>query len=493
MRRLKRFILLVAATVSLVLTPVAANAYTLLECDGSGKVVTGTSLFDADPASDPASHSGECQYSDQPVVEHVFSLVICDFVVILNQIMDGMYCGMHYYLVNIVAALLTLYVTIYGAQILMGTAQLATRDALVRLLKLSFVYVFATESAFGISYIFRFFMGFIADASTAVLNTLSSNVAAQSDGVCDFKGLDASNVMSMYNFLDYLVCHALIGPASTANSKVQGFFLAMIFALPPMTLLFLWWLRTTVMALVTTLVAFLKCLAVISFLVTLSPIFIGFFLFHSTAHIFENWLRYLIAFSVQIVIVLAIVVFWIMTINQYVIFFNQMSDLIFPYVPLQTVGSVYAPAHGWGICPPYYSTDPATGAPTAVCDYDQYGDIFDANPPVCDATTCQPPANPNWADDNEMLIPPEKIVDQGEFLYFVFYHIFTLLLICYCFNILLQKSDDIARSLAGPVSAPSLLPGFGAGSIGNANSFEAPAGGATKAVAQDFHRMLGRD
>ena len=136
--------------VALVFTPTAANAFALLQCDGNGSAIDGTTLFDADTTN----HTGECVYSNQPVVQHVFSTVICNFVIILNQIMDSMYCGMHYYLLGTISALLTLYVTVYGAQILMGTAQLSTRDALTRLLKLSFIYVFATQSASASSSIF---------------------------------------------------------------------------------------------------------------------------------------------------------------------------------------------------------------------------------------------------------------------------------------------------------------------------------------------------
>ena len=480
--------------VALVFTPTAANAFALLQCDGNGSAIDGTTLFDADTTN----HTGECVYSNQPVVQHVFSTVICNFVIILNQIMDSMYCGMHYYLLGTISALLTLYVTVYGAQILMGTAQLSTRDALTRLLKLSFIYVFATQSAYGISLIFNFFMGFIADASAAVLNSLSDNVGAQSDGVCSFYGLDGSNVMTMYSFLDYLVCHAILGPASTANAKVQGLFLAMIFLLAPMTLMFQWWLMTTIKTMVLTLVAFLKAVAVIAFLVTLSPVFLGFFLFQSTAYIFENWLRYLIAFSVQVVIILAMVVFWVMTINQFVGFFNELSELIYPYDPVEIEGGVFRQATGWAICPPQYSID-ATGEPTAACSsgFNAYA------PNWCPIhSRCTPDEYNNTLErywrDQKKLLPPGAIIAQGEFLYYIFYHLITLLLISYAFSVLLNKSDEIATSLAGQSSAPALVPGWG-NNIGNANSFKAPSlakaqpgdKGASK-LATDFHKLVGK-
>ena len=492
MGRLRRFVLICVATLSLVLMPVAANAFTLLQCNGNGGVASGT-LFDVDPGD----KSGGCAYSNKAIIQHVFSTVICNFVIILNDIMDGMYCGINYYLVNVVSALLTLYLVIYGAQIVMGSAQFSTRDGIIRMLKISFIYVFATDATYGINYIFGFFVGFISDASAAILNVLSSNVGAQSDGTCNFDGMD-SDISSMYNFLDYLVCHAFIGTVASADTRIQGLMLAMIVALPPMMLMFQWWLMTTLELVKNVLIGFLKAVAIIAFLVTLSPVFLGFFLFQSTAYLFENWLRYLIAFSVQIVLIIAIVVFWIMLITQFINFFNDLSKLIFPFEPVQAVGGIWSPSNGWGICPATYGTD-ATGAPAAACKSG-----FNAFPPnwCTDHSICEPREWNNsqaaYAKNNPKLIPPAEIINQGEFLYYIFYHLITLLLISYAFSELLGKADEIARSLSGPSSVPSLLPGFGK-DLGNVNSFERPSfvgnnasgGKSASNLAANFHKLVG--
>lgn len=527
MGKVKRLVLIIAATISLVFTPVAAQAsFTLLQCDGTGKAVAGTALFNADPANDPAEGRGQCQYANRPAIQHVFSLIICKFVTILNIIMNDMYCGIHYYLINIVAALLTLYITIYGAQILMGSAQLSTRDAVIRMLKVSFIYVFATQSQYGISFIFRFFIGFINDAGYAILKVLQTKITSTGDGVCDFIGLQSNDYMSMYEYLDYLVCHSLIGPASEANTKVQGFMLAMIVTLPPMTMLFQWWIMTTIKTLVRTLVTFLKALAGIAFLTTLSPVFLGFFLFESTTYLFNNWLRYLTAFAVQIVLVVSIVVFWVMTIDQFVGFFNDLSKMIYPYEQVHCIGGVCKPSNGWAVCEGKYTVD-TDGFPRAECappkrvaktpDWTGYvrskdcekgarAKAFDATPPKCTEdvsvtpkiVTCEPPANEHWQCDNEDLFPPARVVNQGEFLYYIFFHIFTLLLISYCFSVLLEKTSDIARSLSGADFGPKLIPGFG-NSLGSAKGFKAPGfagpgaapGSSTKNLGLNFHKMVG--
>jgi hypothetical protein len=184
-----------------------------------------------------------------------------------------------------------------------------------------------------------------------------------------------------------------------------------------------------------------------------------------------------------------------MTIDQFVAFFEDLSKMIFPYVPVHTVGSVYNPSNGWAVCPGVYDTD-THGMPTAKC---RPG--FDANPPVCapDSTgtlVCSTPAA-NWIQDSKELIPPGEIVSQGEFIYFIFFHLISLLLISYCFSILLEKTADLARSLSAAPNDVPLVPGFGGG-IGSVNGFKAPgfassgsAGAATKNLGENLHKMLG--
>jgi len=58
------------------------------------------------------------------------------FVVILNIVLGHLYCGLQFSLETTLAALLTLYVAVFGVQILMGTAQLSSGDIMVRLLKM---------------------------------------------------------------------------------------------------------------------------------------------------------------------------------------------------------------------------------------------------------------------------------------------------------------------------------------------------------------------
>lgn len=490
MKWLRTHTLLLAAVISLILTPATAHAFTLLVCDGSGGVLTGTLFND-----DPGAVGSTCKYDGQPILEHVFSYIICNFTIILNQIMGWMYCGLQWALYDVVKIILIIYVGVYGAQMLIGTAQLSAKDGIIRMLKLGAVWTVTSNAAYGIYFIFNFFVSFIATASKAVINTLAFAVPVENDGICANAPLDGTDLLTLYDFLDYLVCHAMIGTASSGNAKVLGFFLAMMWTLPPVYATAVWWFTITFWTLVRTVIGFLKCLAAVAFLTTLSPIFLSCMLFKVTSYLFENWLRFMIAFSVQVVVVFGIIICWILIAYQFIGFFNDLSELIFPWVPTVIPGPVYNPATSWAICPPLYGTN-VFGQPTAVCPAG-----FDANPPPCDDLGfCFPPTNPNWELDQQKLIPPTEVINHGEFLYYLFFHFITLLLVTYAFSTLLEKADEIARSLAGPSNIPQLLPGFGNKGFGNFKTPQTPKmfntgtsnmGRSATAVAKNLHKMVG--
>jgi len=83
------------------------------------------------------------------------------------------------------------------------------------------------------------------------------------------------------------------------------------------------------MLLMRTLLSFLLALSTIAFLITLSPIFLSFMLFKVTYHFFESWLRYMVSYALQIIIVFAIISLWITSMMLFAPFFNDMSKLIF--------------------------------------------------------------------------------------------------------------------------------------------------------------------
>lgn len=441
MQRKNSILLAVVAALCLIFMPCAANA-AQFACDGSGGMVAGSQLYDASVTG----HTGACEATG---ITHIVSQVICNFVVILNSVLGKVYCGIQFSMVGILGAVLTLYVALFGVQILLGTAQLNAKEIVIRLLKIAGVWAFATQSAWGIGLTFQFFLSLINDGSTWVVNGISA-----ANPVAFPVTENGTDVMPIYGYIDTLIYNAITGPFTAANDKVIGFFLAMAIPFSPLLLMGLYWLWETLILLVNTVVGFMLCLSAIAFLITLSPIFLSFMLFQATRHFFESWLRYMVSYALQVIFVFAIIAMWISVMSLFAPFFSQLSDLIFPYQPIPQVDSVAAPVDTWAICPATYGDD--NFGPTATCR-------AGFNP--WNLSMVGPPSPAQQADFNQ-LIPPSAIDSHGDFLYFIIYHMITLIVIAYAFTALLKKAPKIAESLAGSGHIPILSGGWGNSKFG---------------------------
>lgn len=452
--------MLVAA--ACVLLPEAAHAFQYLQCDGAGGVVPGTGLFDATKGGGEGNGSGACQYTG---VEYIFSTVLCNFMVVLNDILGVLYCSMQFILVETLRIVLTLYVAVFGAQLFIGTAQLNARDILTRLMKIALVWTFATESSWGIGVLFYAAIAFIVDGSSWVVNALNTIDSIAVDQ-CSDPNVYAGNFMPMFLFLDCLVYRTFTGPMQVASVKLMGLFVALMVVYPPLFGLGLWWVSKTFVTMVKAVVSLLLAFGSIAFLVALAPIFLSMVLFQVTSSFFENWLRYIIAYCVQVIMTMGVIVMWLLIFLQFLAFFQQLSDLIFPSQPMLERTSQVMATNAWGICPPKYGEDPYSGAPTAYCDngFNPFEEDADGN------------MNPNWRKDAEKIKPPSAIIDDGKFLYYIFYHLVSLMIITYTFSIVLDNVPEIAQSIGGATAMPSILSGLGMSNFGRAAGHKSPFG-----------------
>lgn len=478
MRLLRTYILILCAALSFVVMPSAAMAEDLY-CDGSGGVGGGQLFY-----ADREASAGNCAYYNQGL-QHIFSHVVCEFVLILDNVLGKTYCGIQYSMVNTLYIVFTIYIMVLGAQLLMGTAQLNAKEIMIRLFKISAVYAFATESAWGIGFMFNFFLAFMSEASAWVLNTLREGTAqeqwgelAQMFGENPMLTADPSDVSPIFGFIDQLVYNSLVTPIEAQDNRVLGLVMALIFVVPQFAAMVGWWLYTTITTLVRTVMNFLMSLAAMAFLISLSPIFLSFLLFESTKHFFNNWLNYMISYVLQVVLVFAIIVMWILVTVQFANFFNELSALIWPYDEAAiTVGTTYDPTNTWAVCPITYDEDPDTGAPTANCP-----NGFDA---IADE------------EDRASLILPADLIKDGEFIYYISYYLISLILITYAFSVLLGKAHDIARSLSGATPESLVLggwghSGFGAGTGQHTPSMLRPrAEGASNNLMDNLRGMVG--
>lgn len=411
-------LIIVSALAVLFMPELACAAGGNLTCAANGAVSQG-SLFDTTP-------SGLCM-NQSDFLHHLFSNIICMFVSIIDGVLSAIYCGIQFGIKTPLSAVMVLYVAIFGVQILTGQTQLTGGEIVARVVKLAFVWYFATNASYGIGIGFNFFLGLLNDSILWVLSAVIPG---------------ATTVITGYQYIDAIVYQALIGPIAQADSKVIGLFFVMAVAFPPVFLMGLAFMWQTAMLLISCIVIFLLSVSAIAFLISLSPIFLSFMLFQSTFYLFENWLRYMISYSLQVTVVFAIVAMWVKIISNFSHFFVDLESLIFPYNELLVTGPGGQPTSNWGVCKLIYGIN-AFG-PTAQCD-------------------------PN-ADPSD-LTPPSRISEIKGLIYYIIFHMTTLILIAYAFRILLRNASQIARDLVGPAYVPMLGRGFGMAALGEPSSY----------------------
>jgi type IV secretory pathway VirB6-like protein len=257
---------------------------------------------------------------------------------------------------------------------------------------------------------------------------------------------------------------------------------------------------------------FMLALTAIAFLIACSPIFLSFLLFKDTVYFFENWVKYMISYSMQIIIIFACIAMWVIITLKLITFFNDLSQVLFPYHSVETVSTspISQPKDSVGICPYYF--DPVAVAVS--CDdpnNSQYylyaaGDTLNgapenlpipANSPLIGTPRPAPrdgefaagdtangkPVNYKIVAPNQFIgslkpnavgptyggttVQPSAISKHQDLVYYIVFHLFALLVAAYAISALLKQTPTIARDLAGPDYVPILGQGMSFGRYGD--------------------------
>lgn len=466
---------------SLVLLPsiaLASNDATLT-CT-NGQPTPGTVLYN----TDPNDANSACYYTGE---KHIFSQVICNTISIVNDVLSNMYCSMQDALKNLLAIVITLYIAVFGVQILIGTTRLNAREIVTRLIKIAAVWVLVTESWAGIGIAFSFFLAAAGDGVAWVMSALPNALATppgQPPSFChDPNAAATTGVMAGFARLDELICDATVGPLTTANSKTIGIFLAMM-VIPPLWPVFglaAYWLWMNFVIMVRALISFLLAIVALAFLIALSPIFLSMMLFKVTFYMFENWLKYMTSFAVQVVIIFACIALWMLVTLNFVGFFNDLGDTVFYFQKVQMGSAVQNNSDTWGICPYDFSPTKPGSTQQDFADYMPY-------------VKCKPTFNPRTDDPipaSAFLLNKEDAngdpVDSTLYIFYVIYHLIVLIIIAYAFQALMQSAPSIAVQLSGPQYVPMIGGGgFAFNRYGQLMTRGAPKGETQKSTLSDL-------
>ena len=491
MKKLRRSLaFLIIAIVSVVFpAQTVMAAFKDIVCDDAG-VGTG-GLYD--PSDVVKIAQGPTTDPDNPCAivstDNIFSSIGCNYIVILNDVFSKFFCALQFGMRDVMILVVTLYVIIYGVRLLIGTQEATGGAVILAFIKIGIAYMFVDKGALAVSYIYKFFVGFIEESVAWVFAGINCPTI-----ICIGNSQDVSDVFSD---LDKRVKTTLMGYDNggthtggvfTDNGELILFFLALTIVALPLFFVVFNLIKTAVSVFVRSLVTFMLSITAVAFLISLSPIFMSFMLFNTTYSLFDNWLRFLVSYSLQPMIIFAIFSLW-MIISVY--FLGLIEDIgkIIVLVPKNSLdkAAVLTIKDTLGFCPLYFPDDKSSGIVGTGYDLRTYTITMGGPQVKCcelEATTTAPLLEPEckstaptttitpdqyltniYPYEVHRLLEPQAVLREEKFIYYLGYHLIALLAIAYAFSHLIEMTPQIAQALSRSQATMPLGAGFGGGGL----------------------------
>lgn len=463
-RQLFTFVVVALLSVSILSQTVHA-AITKISCNTAG-VATG-GFFDPDSVS-----TGGCAAADP---KKFFSGLACHLIGILNKVFSNFYCALQFGMLDVLNAVAVLYIAVLGAKLLIGTQPPTLRATAPALLKIGALYMFATQGGYGVGIIYDFFIGVITDTVRWVI------------GGIDFCTPACTNLVDLFTNVDKKIYAMVEGtPNPTTPAIMEGglfsekyelvvFFLILAIIFLPLFQIAAYLLWMVISIIMNTLAGFMMSIIAIVFLISLSPIFLSFMLFNSTHALFNNWVKFLVSYSLQPLIIFAVFSLWILVSKQFVGFIEQLSNVMVSVNYNKEMGSVVTAKDSLKFCKlAYTETQPSIiyvtvppsifpgGISIKCCTVDQT-----SADPLQPVYVCNGGVSPN-AESMQITYPsslmsPSRLILESQFVYFLAYHLISFLVICYVFMQMIKIAPKMAQDLTGSGSSVPLGAGFGGG------------------------------
>lgn len=467
---------------SIVVGDVYASTFEITNCNSDGSVQLPTDTINTQSGFFDASQliGSSCMSLDST---RLFSNIVCNFIGILNKVLSVTYCGLQHELMPALATILSLYVCIFGVQILMGTVQLSNAEILIRLMKIGFIWSFASQGSWGIGMLYKFFVGFTMQGIDWVLGSIPvcviSIICTPPTDMSSMPAAPTSPVGQVFANIDSQLYGLVAGFSDGAGNAIGGlfsgkqeivrFFMTLTVIAFPLFMLAASLLWMTVKIFARTMISLLMGLTVVAFLIAMSPIFLSCMMYKTTIKLFESWLKYMVAYSLQPVITFAILAIWLGVASQFMSFMTDLSNTIALRDNAAETGVSLSPDNTIGFCPLAHSV--TENGPSIQCEGGASKDSIESS----------------------KLIPPTKMIEDSKFLYFLTYHLVTLLIVGYAFLSILEDAASIAQTLAGSFSAESLGQHFGSGfsEIGHMFMGEGRGGGMSESIGRSLSSRRG--
>lgn len=179
-----------------------------------------------------------------------------------------------------------LYITFLGLSFAMGSLEYKTKELMGILLKLTFVLSFTTVTSWKVYdyFIVRFFL----DGFSSIIVMIANITNRMFDATASVVAVGGT-LSSKFAFIDTLITFLF---SNSITRKIQGLFFGVWFGfivIPIFYILVIYYVYQLVNAIFPYIIMFIQAVLALA----LGPIFIAFYLFETTQHMFKNWLAFI--------------------------------------------------------------------------------------------------------------------------------------------------------------------------------------------------------
>jgi len=243
---------------------------------------------------------------------HVLTATVCRVTSIMKGFTEGAWCKISEAFEPVLYSMITLSMICFGIMISLGMIQPGLGEYLGYLLKVVLVWAFATKSELAIDLAYNFFISVMDDGIRIVttqiltLDYMDGPVRLQSSKIADndpgsvLDGLDrlfSSIFLSSTPLSTSKHGVSLVGGVLGIQSSVPlGMSIGLFLALSSLYAIFIF---------IKSVIVFLLSIVGITFLIIMMPIFVMFALFNVTAELFNTWLKAIISYTLQPILLFA--------------------------------------------------------------------------------------------------------------------------------------------------------------------------------------------
>lgn len=327
----------------------------------------------------------------------VFANVVCRVENVFATMLGLVYCAVSNAILDPLLALFVLYVTVYGAMVILGMVPQTFAEATVRILKIGAVATIALNADVAIGVGYKFFISMTQVTIQIVFDIFTPDFVENNSAMANMiQGgyMNSPNNPDMSRRL-YVGDNWMMNLEYTTH-RIFGFFmnggigflivmaLLFIFA-PPVFFMLCYLLISLIKTMATAVVGYLLALLGITFLFTVSPIFVSFALFRTTSGYFDAWLRNLFSYTMQIMVIFVFLMFTVMI--DIVSFFQSVGSMVRHYEYVFNFGWFFSPFNIFTTCKP--ERDGAQGMYGEIVYYkfaidgtnsDEVGNIYEGFP-----------------------------------------------------------------------------------------------------------------